>query len=330
MVAGAAACMAALALILVEPRGALGGWLVGFTFWSSVPVGALGLLMMMKVIPGPWREELAPWAERLLFFLPLAGVAVLPILIGERELYSWARLPLHGYRAVYLSMWSFPLRSVLFFVSAGVLAVLLLTRPVLGVPLSSGGLVVFVLFDTTIVIDWLMSLEPDFHSSGFGLYGLAIQMTIALCVMILLRLGASDAGENNGVLGGLLIMALLTCIYLAFMQFFITWSDNLRDGVRWYEERGKGLWTAILYISGACHLVPLFLLFFSPIRQGRKWLMGLSLVILLGKALEIMWLVLPVALNLAVGLASAALAFAGIVLLAATLPSLARRRTVSP
>jgi hypothetical protein len=227
-------------------------------------------------------------------------------------------------------MWSFPLRSVLFFVSAGVLAVLLLTRPVLGVPLSSGGLVVFVLFDTTIVIDWLMSLEPDFHSSGFGLYGLAIQMTIALCVMVLLRLGASDAGENNGVLGGLLIMALLTCIYLAFMQFFITWSDNLRDGVRWYEERGKGLWTAILYISGACHLVPLFLLFFSPIRQGRKWLMGLSLVILLGKALEIMWLVLPVALNLAVGLASAALAFAGIVLLAATLPSLARRRTVSP
>jgi hypothetical protein len=328
--AGTGVCCASLVLIPIDPRAALGGWLVGFAFWSSVPIGALGLLMMMKLIPGPWREELMPWTERALVFLPLSALTMLPILLGEHSLYGWAGLPMHGFRAIYLATWSFALRSVLFFTGAIVLAVFLLGRPAIALRLSVAGLLVFVLFDTTILVDWLMSLEPDFHSSGFGLYGLAIQFTVAVTVIIGARLLAGGADEHIGILGGLLITMLLLSIYLAFMQFFITWSDNLREGVKWYEQRGEGIWTAVLYAAAACHLAPLFLLFFPPIRQSRSWLLGLCLAILIGKALELGWLVLPIAATLAVGLASAVLALTGIVLLAAALPPLLLRRAMVP
>lgn len=304
--------LAALAFVLLDPRAALGGWLAAAVFCGAAPIGALALLMMMKLIPGPWRSELTPCAERLVLLLPLAAIAMLPVLLGVGRLYPWVDLSLHGYRAAYLSIGGFALRSVLFLAGAIVLAFLLLTRPAAAVALSSGGLIAFVLFDTTMIVDWLMSLDPDFHSSGFGLYGLSIQFTVAIAALLLLRLWAGDAGERTGILGGLLLTILLLWPYFAFMQYFILWSDNLPQGVRWYRARGEGVWAALEYLIAALDLVPLFLLFFTPVRRGRRWLMALCVAVLLGKVLELAWLVLPTVANSGMGAATMVLALAGI------------------
>jgi hypothetical protein len=304
--------LAALAFVLLDPRAALGGWLAAVVFWGAVPIGALALLMMMKLIPGPWRAELMPGAERLVLLLPLAAIAMLPVLLGIGRLYPWVDLSLHGYRGAYLSIGGFELRSVLFFTGMIVLGLLLLTRPVAAVAVSSAGLIGFVLFDTTMIVDWLMSLDPQFHSSGFGLYGLSIQFTVAIAALLLLRLSAGDAGEHTGILGGLLLTILLLWAYFAFMQYFILWSGNLPQGVRWYRARGEGGWASLEYVIAVLDLVPLFLLFFTPIRCGRRWLMALCVVVLLGKALELAWLVLPTMANLGVGVASMVLALAGL------------------
>lgn len=311
---GIVACVVALALVFVDSRAALGGWLVAAVWIGSVPIGALGLLMMMRLIPGPWRDELAPWTERLLLLMPLAALAMAPVLLGVGRLYPWVDLPLHGYRAVYLSVWAFELRSIVFLGGTIAFAVLML-RPS-GEALAAGGLVVLTLFDTTMVVDWLMTLDPDFHSSGFGLYGMSIQFTIAVSALILLRLTAGPAGEHTAVLGALLITVLLAWTYLAFMQYFILWSGNLPQGVKWYGARGAGGWAAVEYAIAICALAPLFLLFFPPVRAGRLWLMAVCLVVLLGKALELAWLVLPTTADAAVGAASLVLALLGLTALA--------------
>src|SRR6476646_7185926 len=98
LIVGAVACVLALGLVFVDTRAALGGWLVAAVWIGSVPIGALGLLMMMRMIPGPWRDELAPTTERLLLLMPLAALAMVPVLIGIGRLYPWVDLPLHGYR----------------------------------------------------------------------------------------------------------------------------------------------------------------------------------------------------------------------------------------
>ena len=295
---------------------------------GSVPIGALGLLMMMRLIPGPWRDELAPSTERLLLLLPLAALALVPVLVGVGRLYPWVDLPLQGYRAAYLSVWTFELRSIVFFVGAIAVAIWLV-RPS-GQALAAGGLVVFTLFDATVVVDWLMTLDPSFHSSGFGLYGMSIQFTVAVSALILLRLLAEPAGPHTSVLGALLITVLLTWTYLAFMQYFILWSGNLPQGVTWYRLRGGSGWSIVEYAIAILALVPLFLLFFTPIRKGRVWLIGLCLVVMVGKVLEFAWLVLPTTANVIVGVASMVLAMVGLVALAlAALQRLPMRRMVA-
>lgn len=295
LVIGAAACTAALLLAFADGKAALAGWLTGFAFWSGLPIGALGLLMMMRLIPGRWREELSHPAEGMVVWLPLAALAVLPILIGLATLYPWVAEANSGYRAAYLSPPFFVLRTVVFFVCLTALALLLMVRRAWSVPVSSAGLVVYVLITTTIAVDWLMSLDPSFHSSGFGLYVLSDQMTIALAVMIVLRLSSGASSEQPGLLGGLFLCALLLWAYFAFMQYVIIWSNNLSPSVEWYRKRGEGFWSAAEYAIAILHLGPTFLLFFSPIRKGTRWLIALSFAVLVGKAIEMAWLVMPAA-----------------------------------
>ncbi|MGE0004290.1 MAG: hypothetical protein AB7S92_01755 [Parvibaculaceae bacterium] len=290
---GGGLSLAALAIAVVSPA-ALAGWLTAFAFWSSLPLGALLMVMMMRIIPGTWREELGPASEAALLLTPLAALAAIPVLAGLPALYGWAgKTGGSGFQGVYLQPWFFTLRTVLFFALSGALAFLLLRRRDLAMPVATVGLIVFVLFHTVIAVDWLMSLDAGFHSSGFGLYVLSIQATIALAALLVVRLAGGGTAERTGTLGGLLLTALLLWAYLAFMQYFIIWSDNLPASVEWYQRRGHGAWAAVEYMIGTLGLAPIFLLLLAPVRRSRAWLIALCCAALLGKALEIAWLVLP-------------------------------------
>jgi len=313
LIVGAVACVLALGLVFVDTRAALGGWLVAAVWIGSIPIGALGLLMMMRMIPGPWRDELALPTQRLTLLMPLAALAMVPVLVGVGRLYPWVDLPLHGYRAAYLSVWTFELRTIVFF-AAAIAVVVLLPRST-GQALAAGGIIALTLYDTTMVVDWLMTLDPGFHSSGFALYGMSIQYAIAVSALIVLRLAVGPASENTSVLGALLITVLLTWTYLAFMQYLIIWSGNLPQGVAWFAKRGSAGWSVVEYVITISALGPLFLLFFPPVRAGRFWLIALSLVVMLGKVFELAWLVLPTMANPGIGMASMVLAVVGLVAL---------------
>lgn len=313
---GGGVCAAALVLAATEP-GALAGWLAAFAFWSGVPIGALCILMMMRLIPGAWTEQLSGPAEAVLLLLPLAALAVLPVLIGCSALYRWAGgAGEGGFRSLYLTPWFFITRTIIFFAASAVLAVLLLRRRSRAV--AAVGLIIFVLVDTTVAVDWLMSLDPEFHSSGFGLYVLSIQATVALSVLVLARL-VFGPGGRTGILGGLLLTALLLWAYFAFMQYVVSWSDNLPPSVLWYGRRGRGAWSAVEGAIGALGVAPALLLLFPPIRRGRGWLLGICLAVLLGKALETAWLVLPEAPEPGAAAMVAGLAVIGLGALAAGL-----------
>jgi hypothetical protein len=219
--------------------------------------------------------------------LPLVGIAVLPVLIGIQTLYPWGGAT----SGFYLTPGFFAARSIVFLAILIGLGGLRMLRPAWARPLSACGLILFVLLDTTLAVDWLMSLEPRFHSSGFGLYVLAIQANVALAVIVLLRLRFAEA--KPGLLGALMLAALLLWGYLAFMPYFISWSENLPEPVRWYRHRGTGVWSAAEFAIGALALIPLVLLFLAPVRASRTWLRTIAGAVLLGKAIEVAWLVFP-------------------------------------
>ncbi|MBB6300611.1 hypothetical protein [Rhizobium leucaenae] len=292
-ISGVVFCLTALAMTLFSPQAALIGWLAALVFMSALPLGALCLTMMMRIIPGIWRDELLTVAEPALLLLPLALLATLPIMIGLPWIYEWARgAPLGAFKKVYLTPFFFDARTLAMLSGGCWLAWALVTRPRRSLPLAAIGLIAFVLLHELLSVDWLMSLDPQFHSSGFGLYILASQMLTALSLLIVLRLSAAPV-RRPGVLGGLLLTAILVWVYLAFMQYFIIWSGNLPKGVAWYQRRGEGIWAIAEYLITLLHLLPLLLLFFPPVRTSPAWLITLSLAVLAGALLEYAWLTMP-------------------------------------
>lgn len=324
-VVGLLACTAALALAFLAPT-ALHGWLAAALFWTALPIGGLFLLLLVRLVPGGWRNDVGPASEALVVLLPIVVLALLPLVIAPGVTYPWIAETQEGLRGIYLTRGFFVTRTVLFVAGMAALGFLLLLRPRWWRPAAAGGLIVFTLFDGLIAVDWIMSLDPHFRSSTFGLYILCIQATIALCVVILI---AERRAERVGILGALLLTALLFWVYFAFMQYLIVWSGNLPEGAAWYLRRQGGIWTALGWFIATLHAVPLLLLMLPRVRHCRRWLPVLAVEVLVGKACEAAWLVLPEAKEagfLTVVATALAIAGLGAVTVAALMPAWNWRR----
>jgi hypothetical protein len=324
---GLAATAAALAAVVVAPGQALFGWLAAWAFCAGLPVGALLLLLMLRVLPSRWSELLAPFAVPVALLLPLAALTGLPLALDLGAVYPWAGGALDTpFRAGWLSPPAFLLRSLLFFAGATFLAIALAGTGRRA--LATAGLVAFVPFHTLVAVDWLMSLDPAFHSSGFGLYLLSMQALTALAALLLLRVALGLATPPP--LGALLLTALLLWEYFAFMQFFIAWSGNLPANAAWYGRRTEGAWAAVFPVIALLHAVPTLLLLFRPFRDGRSALAAFAVLILAGKALETGWLVLPEAPARPLPALVALAALVGLAGLGLALAPLARAGTAAP
>lgn len=293
--AGAAACLVALVAAALLPAAAWRAWLGAAFLWASIPIGALSVLMIMRLAPGDWSEELGPFMEAQSLLLPVSALLILPVLFEMGPLYVWThQTQATAFRAAYLSEPLFVLRTILWYAILFLLAFVLILDRRRAVPVACLGLVFVAVYGTVISTDWLLSLDPDFASSGFGLYVLDIQMLSAFACMVIALTFSARTIERPGIIGALLLTLLLFWGYLAFMHFVITWSDNLPPGVRWYQRR-SGPWGLVMWVVAATRLVPTFLLFFQTLRRSPRMLRLLSIVVVLGSVLEAGWLTLPAA-----------------------------------
>ena len=288
---GAAATGGALLLAMVDLRGALTGWLAAAVLVQALPVGALVLLLIMRLVRGKWEEDLRAPAGMMLAILPLAAAALVPPVLGMAVIYPWfAEQPDSAFARFWLHPLFFALRTAGWFALAGFAA-----RRAAGTiseGWAAGLLIALVLGAAFIATDWLMTLDPDFASSGFGLQIFALEISAALAAMILLRL-AGGPPAYPGVLGGLLLTLLLLWVYFQFMPFLIVWSGNLPGGVAWYALRSGSGWKIALAVAALLGGAPLFALFAPQIRAGPAALRICTASALAGKAIEFGWFALP-------------------------------------
>ncbi|WP_337181019.1 hypothetical protein [Shinella sp.] len=286
----AAACAAALLLGLVDLRAALAGWLAALCLAIGVPFGCLLLVAVMRLVPGRWRTATGRQADAGLSLLIFAMPAALPILAGAAWLYPWAGAgDLEGFKAVYLTQPFFGLRGVAILALFTALGLALNSR---GRGLAAMALIAFVLLDGVLAVDWLMSLDTGFHSSGFGLYVLALQVLTAFSV-ILLTTEPDPPAQDVRLLGALFLAVQLLWPYFAFMQYFIIWSNDLPKLAQWYLARGVEPWGLAARIFTGLHLAGLLALLFPPVRGNIGLLRLIAAASLVATGLEYLWLVLP-------------------------------------
>ncbi|MGH7831973.1 MAG: hypothetical protein ACREP8_17555 [Candidatus Binatia bacterium] len=316
---GAAASLACVFGAYFDPGQFFRSYLVAYIFWCGIAVGCLGFLMLHHLVGGRWGFVIQRPLESAIRTLPLLALLFLPVLLGMQELYLWARPeaaadellrqkspylngPFFIARALaYLAIWI----GIGHFLTRWSLeqdrgADRTLTRRLQ--LLSGPGLVLYGLTVTFSSIDWMMSLEPKWFSTMYGmmfmvLYPLtALSFIVAIAFLLAGRepLSRVISPDRFHDLGNLLLALVMLWAYLAFSQFLIVWSENLVEEIPWYLRRTAGGWGAvavalILFQFG----LPFLLLLSRGTKRGAATLATVASVVLLMCWINLFWLIAP-------------------------------------
>lgn len=309
MIAGAERILAAAAIIglagcavglWLDPKAMLASYLAAWFAVSAVPIGALGVLLMSYLVRAGWTGDLYGPLSGAALTTPVVAVLFIPVLAGLSWLYPWASdgSALPAFKAVYLTPRFFIARALVYFVIWTALAAWAASaygREAAMVRAASAGLIVWALTLSWAGIDWLESVEPDFHSSIYGLLAITFALLQGLAFGLVAALALKRSHRmSNASYAGILLATLLLWAYLHAMQYIIIWSGNIPNEVNWYLTRlhngwGYALWG--LFIGQ--FFVPFFALLSARVRSSTSallWLAGATLVL---RYLESIILILP-------------------------------------
>ena len=297
---------------LVDPRAFFPAWVAAFYFWLAMPLGALALLFIWDLTGGRWEPLARLPLGAMAATFPLFVLLFLPILAGLAVLYPWTRshiapsLPNHWY-----------LNPTFFYVRAGVYfslwngaAAWRLRRPGARAGIAprreqwvSGICLMLLGYTVTFAsIDWIMSTEPHWFSSIYGMNVGASQFIISLSFLLLmLSLGAprpaARGTEFSGALATLCTILLAVVIfwaYTAFCQWLIIWEENLHTEIHWFILRWRGAWSSVIYaLCGTCFAVPFGCLVWTPAKRQPLLVGAVALLLLVGHMIFVWWLLLP-------------------------------------
>ncbi len=163
-------------------------------------------------------------------------------------------------------------------------------------------MIVLALTTSLAAFDWLMSLDPHWSSTIFGVYFWAGALVSSLAALILTVLGLRGIGllretittEHLHDLGKLLFGFVIFWAYIAFCQYFLIWYANIPEETRWYVTRRTGVWNTLSWSLLFGHfLVPFTLLLFRSVKRDPFWLGFVAMWILAFHYIDLYWLIMP-------------------------------------
>jgi hypothetical protein len=304
---------------LASPAQFFHSYLMGFLLWLGVALGCMAIAMLHHLSGGAWGQAIRPLLEAGTRTIPLMPILWLPLLLGLPTLYLWAQPeavaadPLLQHKQVYLNVPFFLGRAAVYFAFWVGLALLLTRRgparqggegdaaPRLR-RVSTIGLIVYVLTATFSAIDWVMSLEPHWFSTMFGVLiiggqGLgAFAFVVASTVFLFDRLPfARDMRPSDfHDLGNLILAFVMLWTYFAFSQFLIIWSGNLPEEIPWYVHRLDGGWQWIALSLVIFHFaIPFLLLLSRTTKRAARTLGVVALGLVAMRLVDLFWLIAP-------------------------------------
>ena len=303
-----------------NPKQFFFSWLVSFLFFLSLALGGLFFVLIQYAAQGGWGVVLRRIGETIFSTIPVMAALFLPLLLGLRDLYSWA-VPgaaehdaLLHWKEPYLNVPFFLIRAAIFFASWSFIALLYYRgsrgQDVTGDPLVSARLrrlagpaiIVLALTQTFAAIDWIMSLTPHWYSTIFGVYFFAGSFVgfialLSVVVVAMRRAGLLETvitAEHLHDVGKLLFAFTAFWAYIAFSQFFLMWYANLPEETIWYKARIEGSWLQVSLLLMAGHFAaPFFFLMGRAVKRkgttlaiGGAWLLVMHFV-------DLYWQVMP-------------------------------------
>lgn len=294
-------------------------YLFGYLFWFGITVGCFSVVALHHLVGGGWGFVIQRLLESGSRTLPLMFVFFLPLFFGMQDLYLWARPEAAAdailqQKAPYLNVPFFWIRAVFYFVVWGAFIYFLNkwshAQDRTGYPLltlkiekiAGPALVVYVLTMTFAAFDWVMSLEPHWFSTIFGVIFVVGQGLTTLAFAIIGVKLLEEREPISGViqskhfhdLGNLMFAFVLLWAYVSFSQFFIIWSGNLPEEITWYMHRLHGGYGAMAVVIVIFHFfIPFALLLLRKTKRRSKVLVKIAVAMFFIRMIDLYWTVAP-------------------------------------
>lgn len=307
--------------LLQDSTRAWHSYLTSYFYFVSLGLGGLFFAAIQHMTKAGWSVNLRRLSESLTAFIPFTVAGGLILLIfGAKSLFSWldpqvvATDYLVQHKQAYLNEPFLWIRTLIFFAVWIVFARILVGRSIAQdqtgdeslthklVPASIAFVLLFALTYSFFSVDLLMSLEPHWFSTIFGVYAFAGLFQSTIAVIILMILYFLKKGQLTGYvdenhlhdLGKFLFAFTVFWAYIAFSQYMLIWYANIPEETIFYIPRVSGDW---LYVSGALimfkFIVPFFALLPRWAKRTPNHLAAVCILLLVMQYVDLYWLVYP-------------------------------------
>jgi hypothetical protein len=303
-----------------NPERAWFAYLVGYFFFFVLAIGGLFFTAVQYMTSAGWSVNVRRFCEALTAYFPVAGVGALVLLLGGHHLYEWfdagkvAADEALMHKSAYLNPTFFAIRIVIFFALW-----LLFSKKLVGfstrqdqtgeesltrkaVPWAVASMLVFALSFSFFGVDLLMSLQPHWFSTIFGVYLFGGMFQSTMAVMILLIQYCQRKGLLNGYvnenhmhdLGKFMFAFTVFWAYIAYSQYMLIWYANLPEETSFFLPRVAGQWMWVsLGLLTFRFVVPFLALLPRGAKRNPASLAVISVLCLIMQYVDLYWLAYP-------------------------------------
>ena len=320
LIAGGVGAAVALVGLFLDVRQFLQSYLMAYMLCLGVTLGCLALGMVHQLSGGAWGIVIRRPIGAAARVLPVMTLLFLPIALGMNHLYVWTNADLVAHdealqhKHLYLNMPFFLVRAAVYVLVWNALSYFLnawsLEQDRTAEPrlarrmqmLSGGGLLAYGLTITFASFDWMMSLEPHWFSTIYGVLIMGGQGLSALAFLIAALVWLSRRPPLDRIvvpahfhdLGNLMLAFVMLWAYFSFSQYLIIWSGNLPAEIAWYLHRLQTGWRAVgLTLILGHFAAPFVVLLSRRVKREPELLVKVAIGILIVRLIDLFWLIAP-------------------------------------
>lgn len=305
---------------ITEPERASFSYLPAFMFLVSIAIGSLFLIAIEYLAGADWSVPFRRIAELLASLLPLLFLLVIPLLFHMKYIFNWVHKEIVS-NDIILQDKSPYLNPAFFIIRVFVILILwsafyfkfisnsrkqdstgdqTLTKN--SIVFSGIFMPVFAITITLMAVDWLMSLEPKWFSTIFGVYFFSGAVWCSLAAVTYISIKLKENGylhpkvntDHYYSLGTLLFAFTVFWAYIAFSQYMLIWYADLPEETFWFIHRWSGGWSVLSVIVIITHfVVPFTALLSFPSKTNPSRLKFIAVWVLIAHYLDLYWLIMP-------------------------------------
>lgn len=301
-----------------NPARSMISYLYAFIVMLSLGLGSMAFVLIQHITRAGWSVTVRRVPETVISLMPIFILLFIPIALFMHDLFPWTHSDhidaILSKKLAYLNEPFFLMRSFGYLLAWSVIGVWFyrvsvmqddggrynLTRSLQA--FSAPAIIIFGLSLTFASFDWVMSLQPHWYSTMFGVYFFAGSLLFALAFTTLMSLLLQKIGllknvitpEHYHDLGKLMFGFTVFWAYISFSQFMLYWYGNIPEEIEFYIHRMHHGWENISWALPVLHFfMPFFALMSRALKRVKVILAINSMWIIVVHLIDLYWLILP-------------------------------------